>query len=580
MCGIAAIAGWEGGVEELRRRLCAMNEAQRHRGPDGEGVWVEATGRVGLGHRRLKILDLSEAGAQPMASRDGRLVVSYNGEIYNYRELRAELGASDFRSQTDTEVLLAAWAKWGEAALERLVGMFAFVLWDSEAGRLYAVRDRFGVKPLQWGRLPNGALAFASEARAIHAAGLQRRADEVTWASALAHGFSDGWERTFWEGVRQVPAGCLLEWDGSAAHVRRWYDFAARAAEEDGRPEEAVREEYESLLGESVRLRFRSDVDVGVNLSGGVDSSVLAGLLREVEEARGGVRAFTFTTGDPGYDELPWVRAVLERTEHELVECRLSPEDVPALAERIFQAAEGPYGGLPTVAYANLFLRARAMGIYVLLDGQGMDEQWAGYDYYQTADGEGAGQKVQGSTDRATRPGCLTPEFRDKAAEARVEARFTDPLRQMQYRDAFFAKIPRALRYNDRVSMLASCELREPFLDHRLFELALRQPRERKIRDGHGKWMLREIGRRLLPAGVRLAPKRPVQTPQREWLRGPLRGWAEEWIEKSWALGWFEPKAVRKEWQRFLAGSSDNSAYVWQWICAGMLAGNGGGGRP
>lgn len=580
MCGIAAIAGWRGGLEELRRRLCAMNEAQRHRGPDGEGVWLEAKGRVGLGHRRLKILDLSEAGAQPMASRDGRLVVSYNGEIYNYRELRAELGESDFRSQTDTEVLLAAWAKWGEGALERLVGMFAFVLWDGQAGRLYAARDRFGVKPLCWGRLQGGAVALASEARAIHAAGLEQRADEAAWAAALAYGYSDGWERTFWEGVRQVPAGFLLEWDGGKVSLRRWYDFAARAAEEDGRPEEDVQEEYEALLVESVRLRFRSDVDVGVNLSGGVDSSALAGLLWEVEEARGGVRAFTFTTGDPRYDETPWVRAVLERTKHELVECRLSAEDVPGLAERIFQAAEGPYGGLPTVAYANLFLRARAMGTYVLLDGQGMDEQWAGYDYYQKAAGDGAGLTVQGSTDRATRPECLTPEFRKKAAEAKVEERFHDPLRQMQYRDSFFAKIPRALRYNDRISMMASCELREPFLDHRLFELAFRQPRERKIRDGQGKWMLREIVRRLLPAGVRLAPKRPVQTPQREWLRGPLREWAEAWIGRSRELGWFNPAAVRREWQRFLAGGSDNSAYVWQWICAGMLAGNGGGGRP
>ena len=555
-----------------------MNEVQGHRGPDGEGVWADVNGRAGLGHRRLSILDLSAAGAQPMASPDGRWLISFNGEIYNYRELRSQLSTWPFRSQTDTEVLLAAWERWGESALERLVGMFAFILWDGVEEKLWAVRDRFGVKPLCWAQLPGGGIAAASEARALHAAGVERRIDACSWATALAKGFSDGWERTFWEGVNQVPAGCLLEWKDGEARIRRWYDFPARVGEEETRGEREAAEEYVSLLQESVRLRFRSDVAVGVNLSGGLDSSVLIALLKEVSEASDGVRAFTFTTGNREYDELPWVKGMLEQTGHELVESRLSPAEAMELARKVFDAAEGPYGGLPTVAYAKLFRTGRAMGTYVLLDGQGMDEQWAGYDYYRWAgQNPDRAPTVQGASDRAVRPECLTREFAAKAAEVDDGIAVGGPVRRLQYRDAFRTKLPRALRYNDRVSMMWSCELREPFLDHRLFELAFRQPDERKIRNGEGKWMLRQMSARMVPGRVRLAPKRALQTPQREWLRGPLREWAEDWIRRSWTLGWFEKEGVDREWSRFLRGESDTSAYVWQWICAGMAADQAGG---
>jgi asparagine synthase (glutamine-hydrolysing) len=572
MCGIAVIAGWQGAVEELRARIARMNAAQRHRGPDGEGVWIDAEFGVGLGHRRLSILDLSEAGKQPMVSPDGRYVITFNGEIYNYRELREEVGEWSYRGHSDTEVLLAAWAKWGVGALEKLVGMFAFAIWDRVERRLWAVRDRFGVKPLCWARLGGGAVALASEARGIFEAGHERALDEISWATVLARGKSDGWERTFWKGVEQVPAGSALEWDGGAVRVFRWYDFAARVRDCDLRDTKEAAEEYKSLLKESVALRFRADVPVGVNLSGGLDSSVLAAVLREVEEARGGVRAFTFTTGDAAYDELPWVRAMLERTGHELVETRLRPEEALGLAEEVFEAAEGPYGGLPTVAYSKLFRSARELGTYVLLDGQGMDEQWAGYDYYRRAGGVSEAPTVQGSKDRAVRPECLKPDFAALAVEEEVDPGVNGALRRLQYRDAFCMKLPRALRYNDRVSMMWSCELREPFLDHRLFELAFRQPDDRKIRDGQGKWLLRQMAAKLTPERVREALKRPMQTPQREWLRGPLREWAGAWIRESWKLGWFDEGKVEKEWERFLAGESDNSAYVWQWICAGMAA--------
>jgi asparagine synthase (glutamine-hydrolysing) len=571
MCGIAGMFGKGAEGEALGRMVCA----QRHRGPDAEGIWLSPLGGAGLGHNRLSIIDLSPAGRQPMWSACGRYAIVFNGEIYNYLELRAELPGYAYRSQSDTEVILAAYERWGEACLDRFVGMFAFVLWDQTAGTLLAVRDRFGVKPLYYAERPDGTLLIASEIKALFAAGVPAEPNPAAWAAYLVHGTTDGGERTFWRGVRQLPAGYLMRWRSGSLEIRSWYDIAERAGGDfDTRPVAEVEEEYVALLKESVRLRFRSDVPVGINLSGGLDSSTLLGLVHAIQGPDSGVVAYTFETGAPEYDETPWVRQMLARTRHPSRVCRLDANDVPRLAESVEQHEDEPFGGMPTLAYARLFEQARADGTIVLLDGQGMDEQWAGYDYYEKALNGGRAGVVQGISGDATRTGCLMPEFRSLAEPLPYREPFSDVLRNLQFRDIRFTKLPRALRYNDRVSMRASTELREPFLDHRLFELALCQPAERKIVSGKRKWMLRRIAASLLPEGVVEAPKRPLQTPQREWLRGPLRAWAEERIEQALAAyggEWLDAGQARSQWRAYLAGNSDNSFYVWQWISIGMI---------
>lgn len=504
-----------------------------------------------------------------MASADGRYWLSFNGEIYNYRELRSELSTYPFRTQTDTEVLLAAYERWGTDCLDRLIGMFAFLLWDSQARVLVAARDRFGVKPLYYVHdAPRKTLLLASEIKALHAAGVPAEPDTIAWATYLASGLHEHSERTFSRGVRSVPAGHVLTWQDDGIRLRRWYDLAARSGMAwDERPETEVEEEYLALLDESVRLRFRADVPVGVCLSGGVDSSTLLATIRHVQGRDSEVAAFTFTTGDDRYDELPWVRRMLAHTRHPLVECRLEVGDVPALAQSVQLAQDEPFGGLPTIAYAHLFAQARAHGVVVLLDGQGLDEQWAGYDYYRDG-AAGRTAPVQGTTGTPFRPDCLDPEFRARAEPVEPPAPFPDRLRNLQYRDALVTKLPRALRFADRVSMRSSTELREPFLDHRLFELALRQPPSRKIRDGVGKWMLRAMVSRRLPGDVVEAPKRPLQTPQREWLRGPLHQWATDAAEDALQAqpGWFDAAAVRRAMREYRESGGESSVHIWQWI--------------
>jgi len=571
MCGIAAIVGscW------TRSQLASMVASQHHRGPDANGLFIDPGGVAGVGHNRLSIIDLSTAGNQPMTSGDGGLTVAFNGEIYNYRELRRELADYPFRSATDTEVILAAYERWGDECLDRFIGMFAFCLWDARRKRLFCARDRFGVKPLHYQQRPDGTLLIASEIKALQAAGAGCEPDVHVWATYLNWGISDHSSATFWRGIDALAPGHALAWQDGQTRTWCWYDLGNRLDQaRDPGSVESAQDEYFALLLDSVRLRFRADVPVGITLSGGLDSSTLLGLVQEVQGAEGSVQAFTYVTGDPAYDELPWVREMLAQTRHRSVVCRLNASDVPELARSVQAHEDEPFGGLPTLAYARLFEEARKAGAIVLLDGQGLDEQWAGYDYYGLALAGQTVSTLQGTAASPVRPECLIPEFRRLSDPPREERHFSDPLRNAQYRDIRYTKIPKALRFNDRASMRSSTELREPFLDHRLFELALIQPADRKIRGGVGKWLLRQMAAQLLPTRVVEAPKRAVSTPQREWLRGPLRAWATECIERGLdAYGgvWLDAMAVRSAWARYCEYGGDNSFFVWQWINLGLM---------
>jgi asparagine synthase (glutamine-hydrolysing) len=576
MCGIAGIFG----IGCTQEKLAAMVDVQLHRGPDAEGIHINRNRIAGLGHSRLSIIDLSAAGWQPMKDVTERFWIVFNGEIYNYLELRSELSDYPYQSKTDTEVVLAAYERWGEKCLDKFIGMFAFLIWDEREQKLFAARDRFGVKPLYYYQQGNGTLFAASEIKALFAAGIQVVPDAAIWSTYLSHGLHDHSENTFLHGVKQLLPGHTLTWQDGQIKISRWYDIVERVGPElDKRPVEVVEEEYLSLLEESVKLRFRSDVPVGVNLSGGLDSSTLLGLVHKVQGEDSDVKVFTFTTGDENYDELPWVLQMLERTKHPFTECRLLPEEVPSLADSVQVSQDEPFGGLPTLAYTKLFRQAREQGIIVLLDGQGMDEQWAGYDYYTSALNGSDETKtlIQGTKSKTTRPECLTPEFRALSQTFIMPLPFKDRIRNLQYRDTRYTRLPKVLRFNDRASMHSSTELREPFLDHRLFELAFRQPHERKIQNGTRKFLLREMIKHLIPKGVVEAPKRPLQTPQREWLRGKLRDWANDLIELAlieYGGIWLDENSVLTEWKNYCDGHSDNSFYVWQWVNLGLATQN------
>jgi asparagine synthase (glutamine-hydrolysing) len=349
--------------------------------------------------------------------------------------------------------------------------------------------------------------------------------------------------------------------------IKKWYHFDERIAQLQSHFEKNEEAYITNLLLKAINFRFRADVPVGFNLSGGLDSSTLLALIDQQDIDKSAVEAFTFITNDERYDELTWVKAMLEKRPYHLNICSLSAKEIPDLALKMAQHQAEPYGGIPTLAYSKIFQTASQKGVKVLLDGQGADEAWAGYDYYSN----NSQSVVQGVTKSPFRTNVLDDDFTKEYSKTTYPKPFDDDLLNLQYRDLFYTKIPRALRFNDRVSMLYGTELREPFLDYELVEYVFSRPKDFKIKDGVQKWMLRKIAEQFLQKDLVLAPKRPLQTPQREWLSVDLKEWVTAEVALLKNNTWFNKLALQKELDDFYNGDNQSSFHIWQWINAAQL---------
>ncbi len=557
MCGIAGIIGKNASKDVLLK----MTNAQKHRGPDYTGFWLDEN--VCFGHNRLSIIDLSENANQPFQDEEERYQLIFNGEIYNYLELKNELDYN-FVTSSDTEVLFAAYLKWGKACLNKLNGMFSFAVWDSVDKKLFAARDRFGVKPFYYHQTED-TLYFSSEIKTLHSAGIAKELNKKVWANYFSFGSYGMPHETFWKHIDQLPGGHCLEFEKNTLKIERWYFFEKEIEKyKEKLSYEEIKNKYIVLLKDSIKLRFRADVSVGFNVSGGLDSSALLAFVNQ-QENKQNIKAFTFYTNNDRYDELPWVEEMVSLTENSLQKVLLKPEEVKKIAAKIDYHQDEPYGGIPTLAYAKIFEKAREKNTLVLLDGQGMDEQWAGYDYYLQKNEA----TIQGVKKSPFKKEVLSKEMIALSQKPIYPKPFKDELLNKQYRDLFYTKIPRALRFNDRISMAYSTELREPFLDYRLVELAFAQPLEYKIKDGIQKYVLRDIVSEYLSDSITFAPKRPLQTPQREWLANELHKLVDKKIEKigkSNYKSWFDIEELKKEWQNYVEGDNQSSFHIWQWL--------------
>ncbi|HWV87221.1 MAG TPA: asparagine synthase (glutamine-hydrolyzing) [Capillimicrobium sp.] len=554
MCGIAGIAGGPAPDASVLERMAAAMAA---RGPDGQGTWHDE--RCGLAFRRLAIIDLAERAMQPMHL--GPLHLVFNGEVYDYRERRAELEALGhaFRTESDTEVLLHAWQEWGEGALDRVNAMFALAVWDERDGSLTLAVDPFGEKPLLYAQ-DGERIVFASDVQAL-AEALPRAAapDEEAVAAFVARGAMPPVDRSFFAGIRKLPGGHVLRWrDGSLTARRYWAPRPVAAPADYGDAVVALRE----ALLDSIRLRLRADVPVGTSLSGGVDSSAIVTLSAHLA---GDHRRHAFTARFPGYarDEWRYAQAVAHVAgvvEHHATEPTL--DTLHADLTAFVAAQQEPVLKLNQYAQYRVFAAAKRAGVTVLLDGQGADELLAGYiltrGYALRSQGPAAMLRAYATEPAARLPlraaigRGLMPEAvaararrRDAspyATPAAVEAgarardaepdwpRPRDPLRDELLREAFFTSLPQLLRYGDRNSMAHSREVRLPFLDRRVAELALSLPPGFLLADGVTKRVLRDAVRDLVPAEVLdRRDKVGFEPPQAQWL-GSERGrrWAAE----------------------------------------------------
>lgn len=630
MCGIAGYLAASSNLsaDEMAAQVRRMTDAVAHRGPDDSGVWTDPAAGVGFGHRRLSIIDLSALGHQPMISADDRYVITYNGEVYNFRELRANLqnAGHRFRSESDTEVMLAAIMEWGlQGAVTRFLGMFAFALWDRAERRLHLVRDRVGVKPLYWSR-QNGLFLFGSELKALMAhPGWRGVLDREAVAALARHSYVPGPDTVF-AGVHKLPPGSILTYQaGREPRIAPYWSLAdavRRGGTDVPADPTVATDALENLLRQSVGLRMVSDVPLGAFLSGGIDSSTVVALMQAQSSRK--VRTFSIGFHEEAYDEAKHAKAVAAHLGTDHTELYVSPHETLDVIPRLPDWFDEPFADssqIPTFLVSQM----TRQHVTVSLSGDGGDELFAGYPRYLLAESlwrrinalpcevrRGVAWMLEHASERhLDRMTALLPKGRrmrnlgrklhrlatllrqpfDDGIHAELAAVWPherrlvpgtkgrmaigtdtelkqllpDLLSRMQYYDLHTYLPDDILVKVDRCSMAVSLEAREPLLDHRLIEFAWSLPRDQKMRSGQSKWLLRQVLNRYVPRSLVERPKMGFSVPLAGWLRGPLREWAESLIAPSRiaAEGIFAADELSRLWQEHQSGQANRETVLW-----------------
>lgn len=610
MCGIAGIISHDP-VLLSRERLGRMTQALAHRGPDGEGYWFGDN--IGLGHRRLAIIDLSEAASQPMHCFD-RYTILHNGEIYNHIELRDFLSKKgyDFLTKSDTEVIVAAYDHYGEACLQHFDGMFAFSIWDNQERKLFAARDRFGEKPFYY-YVDNTQFIWASEMKAIWTAGIARRRDDTMLLNFLALGWlQDPTEasRTFFDNVQSLPSSHYLVFNAEKFEftITRYWDIDKEAQDEDIK-ESAWIESFREQFFNSVKLRLRSDVSVGTSLSGGLDSSsVIVAIAKSNEYNR--VRK-SFTCVLPGFEKDESAKSALVAAQYHLASFVTEPtvhQLVEQLDEMLFHQEE-PIGSASVFLQYRVMALAKEQDIKVLLDGQGADEILSGYSKYiqwwlqeligtrhysrairekkeflsndpsfnwswknwlaallpaQTANRlqQNAAAKMKSNSE-------INPDFA-KAHFDRysIFKPLVTKLNDILYFNSMQFGLEELLRYADRNSMAHGREIRLPFLSHQLVQTIFRAPSAMKMKNGFGKYLLRKSMENELPAEIAWQTNKiGFEAPQQQWMQAqPLQERVRESRKQLIEAGILNKKVLDMPVRAFPAYQDDN--FDWRYLVA------------
>lgn len=633
MCGIAGIISSHASLVSTER-LTLMTQAIAHRGPDGEACWISASGATGFGHRRLSIIDLSDAAAQPMHYR-GRYTIVHNGEIYNYIELRALLQKNgySFSTQSDTEILPAAYDCWKEACLDRLDGMFAFAIWDDHTQTLFAARDRFGEKPFYFSELPAGdgrqQFLFASEMKALWAAGIHRQPDPTALLNFIALGYTAPVRQpfhTFYKNILQLPPAHWLrlqmprpgqpqrtEWTTG----RYWTIDKNRKSNDSAT---VAGQKFRELLTTSVARRLRSDVAVGTSLSGGLDSSSIVAMVSRLNKTGAGGRPGdglplnTFSAVFPGFakDESRYIQAATDAFGPRSFRVQPTAQGLAADLEKLLCHHEGPVSSASVYAQYKVFELARQQQVKVLLDGQGADETLAGYTkyihwYLQELFAHRAYTLAAKEKSLLRQNGLafewswknylasLSPRQAAKALQRRElekihRAPFINPdfiahheklssvykpvihsLNDILYYNTIENGLEELLRNADRNSMAHGREVRLPFLSHELVEYLFSLPASFKIRDGWTKWLLRTTMDNDLPPLITWRKdKTGFEPPQRAWMEeAGVQALIQEAKSKLVAEKILVPAAMHKKIQPLDTHAADN--FDWRWLVAAYL---------
>jgi asparagine synthase (glutamine-hydrolysing) len=611
MCGIAGRFNFDPLHPIDRARLVAMTDEVRHRGPDAGGYYVD--GSIGLGHRRLSIIDLA-TGDQPIANEDGSVQVIFNGEIYNFADVRRELAALGhrFRTNSDTEVIAHGYEQWAERCVDRFRGMFAFAVWDAKARRLLLARDRLGVKPLYYAAVPGG-IVFGSEIKSLLADPEVRRewrADAVDAYLTLLYVPAPD---TIYRGIHKLPPAHVLVAEHGKIRTSRYWDLEF-TGDGDASREEDYLADLDAQLREAVQLRLVSDVPLGAFLSGGIDSSTVVAYMVEVSKTTPITIAVGFD--HQAFDEVRHAETVARHLGCDFHALTANP-DVADLLPRLAWHFDEPFADSSAVPTYYVSKAAREL-VTVALSGDGGDELWAGYARHRVERWE---QRVRTALGSATRAaawlgqalplsikgarslrhlaadsdqayafkhayGMFEPhakgrlysgDFRraingyDAFAPFRDAYRAcasTDPLDRSMYVDTRTYMIDDVLTKVDRMSMAVSLEAREPLLDHKLLEFAARVPSSLKLKDGRSKYLLRRVLEQRVPRSIVDRKKNGFDAPVGEWLRGPLASMTHELLldGRLRQRGIFQQTEVTRLWEEHRSGQGDHRHRLWQLI--------------
>lgn len=638
MCGLAGFKNTKNENHDWQDCLARMGEAIRHRGPDDQGQWFDPEKGLGFSHRRLSIVDLSRHGHQPMASNSGRFVIAYNGEVYNFQELRRELDETGdpilWKGHSDTEVILAAIERWGvEQAVQRFIGMFAFSLWDKRECALHLVRDRLGIKPLYYGWQGN-AFLFGSELKALkqHPA-FQGEINRGALALFLRHGYIN-FPYSIYQGIYKLLPGTILtikEFDPGLNLEPQPYWSARTVAETGtanpfmGTEQEAVAE-LDSLLRDAIKHRMIADVPLGAFLSGGIDSSTVVALMQA--QSTRPIKTFSIGFNEEHFNEAEHAKAVANHLGTDHTELYVTSKEAMNVIPRLPALYDEPFSDssqIPTFLVSELARRE----VTVSLSGDGGDELFYGYTRYFIARdlwriisripkwsrrslaacissvhprildyGLGWMAPLMTKYGSARRIGeklhklaKVLPTQSSLALYLRLVSHWKDPLKivkqapelstvfssndfcghlahypeQMMLLDTVTYLPCDILTKVDRASMGVSLEARVPLLDHRVVEFAWRIPHSMKSRNGKGKWLLRQVLDQYVPKELVERPKMGFGVPIDQWLRGPLRDWAEHLLDsqKIHNEGYFNPEPIRDHWSDHLSGKHNRQYTLW-----------------
>ena len=585
MCGILAV--WDPYVEFKNVLKNAVLDL-KHRGPDSQKSINLKDNKLFLAHTRLKIIDISDDANQPFISPCGRWIIIFNGEIYNFKSLKTKIGDRwTWKTRSDTEVLLASWTLWGKDCLNKLIGMFAFIILDNKTSKLILVRDRFGIKPL-YKLIKKDFMAFSSEIPPLLRFQKKICANNNVIRNYLENGHYDHSDQTFFSGINSIRPGTVTEISflHNTEKTERWYDISKNFKINENLSEDEIIFETNRLISEAVSSNLISDVGVGMNVSGGVDSSML---VRKAINYLG--HAELFNQDYSGYSELPWVKQISEggtlNVEH------LTFEKINKFLNDTVKSQAEPFGGVTVCGYNSLYKLANKKNIKVLLDGNGVDETFLGYEKYHQFYVDLAKKNknykkfkkdflffwgyeplpfknssfIDGSN--GLRPEALHENLlKNDSLLLPTINNVDDPIKKMAIEDLLFFKIPRGLRFNDRVSMFHSCELRVPFLDHRLVEFALSIPNDYLLNDLGSKVTFRKVLSNFTSNDIAFAKKRSIQSPQREWLSNEWKGMVQNILgSRSFSeREWVQPNLAKKIYSNYLEGDMKNSFFIWQWI--------------